>query len=76
MATLQSSTFTVEVNEGSENISRAARRIIFNSDFLKAAKICTGDIVILSSEDMSSTVRFFFTVFLHACLGIIALIPI
>ena len=76
MATLQSSTFTVEVNEGSENISRAARRIIFNSDFLKAAKICTGDIVILSSEDMSSTVRFFFAVFLHACLGIIALIPI
>ena len=57
MAALQSSTFTVELNEGSENISRAARRIIFNSDFLKAAKICTGDIVILSSEDMCSTVR-------------------
>ena len=64
MATLQSNTFTVELNEGSENISRAARRLIFNSDFLKAAKICTGDIVILSNgDDMSSTVRFLFTAF-------------
>jgi len=58
MATLQSNTFTVELNKGSENISRAARRLIFNADVLKAAKVCTGDVVILSNGDMSTTVRF------------------
>ena len=65
MATLQSSTFTVELNKDSENISRAARRLIFNADLLKAAKLYTGDIVILSNGDMSSTVRFLFTKFLY-----------
>ena len=61
MATVESSTFTVELNEGSENITRAARRVIFNSDLLKAAKMSTGDIVILSNGDMTSTVRFLFS---------------
>ena len=75
MATLQSNTFTVELNEGSENILRAARRLIFNSDFLKAAKICTGDIVILSNGGMSSTLAVrICEIPIHCiCLGVIAL---
>lgn len=72
MAALQSSTFTVELNEDSENILRAARRLIFNADYLKAAKLCTGDIVVLSNGDMSSTVRFY-SLNLRAALGDIAL---
>jgi hypothetical protein len=56
-AMAEASTFTVELNEGSEDTSRAARRLILNSDYLKAARLCTGDIVILSNGD----VRFPFT---------------
>ncbi|KAF8187739.1 AAA family ATPase [Pholiota molesta] len=55
MASLMSKTFKIELHEGSENIPRAARRLIFNSDFLKSAKLCTGDIVALSSADNSSS---------------------
>ncbi|KAF8959182.1 P-loop containing nucleoside triphosphate hydrolase protein [Flammula alnicola] len=55
MASIMSKTFKVEVHEGSENIPRAARRLIFNSDFLKTAKLCTGDIVALSSGDNSGS---------------------
>jgi len=46
-------TFTVELNDNSEHIPRAARRVIFNHDFLKAAKLCTGDVVALSSGENS-----------------------
>ncbi|KAF8148250.1 AAA family ATPase [Crassisporium funariophilum] len=53
MATVMSKTFTIELSEGSEIIPRAARRLIFNSDFLKAAKLCTGDIVALTGGDKS-----------------------
>jgi AAA family ATPase len=52
-----SRTFAVQLNEDSEHIPRAARRVIFNSDFLKAAKLCTGDIVALSSDDNSGILR-------------------
>jgi len=48
-----SRTFTVQLNDNSEHIPRAARRVIFNSDFLKAAKLCTGDVVALSSAENS-----------------------
>lgn len=50
-----SKTFKIELHEGAENVPRAARRLIFNSDFLKSAKLCTGDIVALSSGDNSSS---------------------
>ena len=51
--------FTVELNVDSDEntLPRAARRLIFNADFLKAAKLCTGDTVILSSVN-GDTVRF------------------
>lgn len=51
--------FTVELNVDSDENTppRAARRLIFNADFLKAAKLCTGDTVILSSVN-GDTVRF------------------
>ncbi|KDR77600.1 hypothetical protein GALMADRAFT_245748 [Galerina marginata CBS 339.88] len=55
MASVMSKTFKVEVNEGSEYIPRAGRRLIFNADFLKAAKLCTGDVVALSSVDNSGS---------------------
>lgn len=47
MASISSKTFTVESDDTSEESSRAARRVIFHADVLKAAKICTGDIVAL-----------------------------
>lgn len=53
METLQTSTFTVELNQ--DSTSRAARRLIFNSDVLKAAKLYTGDVVILSNGDMTTS---------------------
>ena len=57
-------TVELRLNEGSENLSRASGKLLsIMTDFLKAAKICTGDIVILSNGDMSSTVRFLFTAF-------------
>lgn len=49
-----SRTFTVQLNDNSEHIPRAARRVIFNPDFLKAAKLCTGDVVALSSGENSA----------------------
>lgn len=54
MALLMAKTFKIEVHEGAENIPRAARRLIFNSDFLKAAKLCTGDIVAITGKDAGS----------------------
>ncbi|KAF9473994.1 AAA-domain-containing protein [Pholiota conissans] len=59
MASILSKTFKIELHEGSENIPRAARRLIFNSDFLKAAKLCTGDIVAISSGDNSDSKKEF-----------------
>ncbi|KIM36568.1 hypothetical protein M413DRAFT_449106 [Hebeloma cylindrosporum] len=53
-----SRTFTVQLNDNSEHIPRAARRVIFNPDFLKAAKLCTGDVVALSSEENSAKKKF------------------
>jgi hypothetical protein len=63
---------TVELNKDSENISRAARRLIVNTEFLKAAKLCTGDVVVLSNGDMSRTVRSLFTDFYTANLYLTA----
>ncbi|KAJ3515828.1 hypothetical protein NLJ89_g1506 [Agrocybe chaxingu] len=59
MTAIMSKTFTVKVNEGSENQPRAVRRVIFNSEFLKYAKLCTGDIVALSSGDSSASKKDF-----------------
>ncbi|KAH9480068.1 ATPase family gene 2 protein [Psilocybe cubensis] len=59
MSTLLSKTFNVEVTEGIEYVPRAARRVIFNSDFLKAAKLCTGDIIaICKADDHGSRKKF------------------
>jgi len=46
-----SRSFIVELDESAEDIPRAARRVIFNADFLKVAKLCTGDIIALSGGD-------------------------
>lgn len=60
-----SRTFTVQLNDNSEHIPRAARRVIFNPDFLKAAKLCTGDVVALSSaENSEKKVRINFPILL------------
>lgn len=63
---------TVELNKDSENIWRAARRLILNTETLKAAKLCTGDVVVLSNGDMSRTVRSLFTKFYTANLYLTA----
>ncbi|PPR06044.1 hypothetical protein CVT26_007490 [Gymnopilus dilepis] len=59
MTSLLSKTFKVEVNADSDYAPRAARRVILNSDFLKAAKLCTGDLVALSSVDNSGSTKKF-----------------
>ncbi|KAI3596744.1 ribosome biogenesis factor recycling aaa family atpase [Moniliophthora roreri] len=43
--------FTVAVAELDESSSRAARRVIFNSDVLKGLKLITGDVVAVSRGD-------------------------
>ncbi|TFK38925.1 P-loop containing nucleoside triphosphate hydrolase protein [Crucibulum laeve] len=59
MSTFSTKKFVVEFYEGLENPYRAARRVIFNSDVLKAAKLCTGDIVALSKGDISGSSKEF-----------------
>jgi len=54
MASISSRRFTVDSDDDSGRITRAARRVIFNADFLKSAKLCTGDIVAFSKEDNTS----------------------
>ena len=51
MSTLGAKIFTVESNQNSDDAPRAARRLIFNADILKAFKLCTGDTVTLSSTE-------------------------
>jgi len=51
--TIASKIFTAELNESSEHLPRAARRIVVNSEFLKASKLFTGDLVALSSVETS-----------------------
>ncbi|KAF8875657.1 P-loop containing nucleoside triphosphate hydrolase protein [Infundibulicybe gibba] len=51
MASITSRKFIVEKCDNAETIPRAARRVIFSADFLKATKLCTGDVIALSRED-------------------------
>ena len=43
-----SKTFKITVHDGAENTPRSARRLVFNAEFLKAARLCTGDIIAIS----------------------------
>jgi len=51
---MASRTFTVRLSNSSE--PRAARRVLFNSDVLKAAKLSTGELVALTGEVASDAV--------------------
>ena len=51
---MASKTFTVRLSTSSE--PRAARRVLFNSDILKAAKLSTGELVALSGGVASDAV--------------------
>ncbi|KAF5374178.1 hypothetical protein D9615_008879 [Tricholomella constricta] len=51
MAAILSRKFTVESDDSAGHVARAARRVIFNPDVLKSAKLCTGDIIALSNGD-------------------------
>lgn len=57
MATIASKVFIVELNQGSEHLPRAARRIIVNSEFFKGTKFSAGDLVALSSVETSGQVN-------------------
>ncbi|KAF9490589.1 AAA family ATPase [Pleurotus eryngii] len=48
MASALSQTFTVSLHEGLETVHRAARRVICNTDFLKAAKLSAGDVIAIA----------------------------
>lgn len=51
MFDLSSKHFTVAFNESLDGVPRAARRLLFSADVLKAAKLCAGDVVALSNGD-------------------------
>ena len=53
MAALATRKFTVEVVNESEPISRASRRVIINANILKQANLYAGDVVAISSPDVS-----------------------
>jgi hypothetical protein len=57
MSDFPSKQFTVGFSESLDGVPRAARRLIFNADVLKAAKVCAGDVVALSSRDPPHKVR-------------------
>lgn len=46
-----SKTFKITVHDGAENTPRSARRLVFNAEFLKAARLCTGDIIAISGVE-------------------------
>ncbi|KAF4621779.1 hypothetical protein D9613_012097 [Agrocybe pediades] len=54
MSAILSKTFKVQVTQFSEHIPRASRRVILNSDLLKSARLCTGDIIAIYSADATS----------------------
>ncbi|KAF9014894.1 AAA family ATPase [Cyathus striatus] len=52
MSSIRLKQFVVQLNDDSEfNTHRTARRLIFNSEFLKNAKLATGDIIAVAKED-------------------------
>ncbi|KAG6856285.1 hypothetical protein H0H87_005895 [Tephrocybe sp. NHM501043] len=55
MASISSRTYTVESDDSPGPSSRTPRRLIFHADVLKAAKLCTGDIVALTSSVLVPT---------------------
>ena len=50
MATLASKTFTVDISDATEPISRTSRRIIINADILKQTKVYAGDVIAITSS--------------------------
>jgi len=72
MVSLTSQTFKVEVNADSDYAPRAARRVILNSDDLKAAKLCTGDVVALSSVDNSGSTKVGFNCLHYPCATLVS----
>lgn len=51
MSVFSSKKFVTQLTDSYESIPRAARRIIINADVVKAAKLCAGDVIALSSSD-------------------------
>lgn len=51
MTSLSSKRFVVKVADSSESTARTSRRLIVNADIVKAAKLCTGDVIVLSDYD-------------------------
>jgi AAA family ATPase len=51
MSLLSSKRFVVKVADSSEETARTSRRLIVNADIVKAAKLCTGDVIALSDYD-------------------------
>lgn len=56
MSPLASKKFVIALSDSSESsLPRASRRIIINADVAKAAKLCAGDVVALSSSGRSNS---------------------
>ena len=51
MSSLLSQKFVVRLADSSESIPRASRRLIINTNIVKAAKLCAGDVIALSAYD-------------------------
>jgi AAA family ATPase len=57
MSLLSSKRFVVKVADSSEETARTSRRLIVNADIVKAAKLCTGDVIGLSDCDNVKDVK-------------------
>ncbi|KAF9465782.1 P-loop containing nucleoside triphosphate hydrolase protein [Collybia nuda] len=54
MTSITSRRFVVESDYAAEYPTRAARRLVFNADVLRSTKLSTGDVVVITSGDMST----------------------
>ncbi|KAK0244621.1 AAA family ATPase [Armillaria nabsnona] len=59
MASIASKTFRIELSDTQDYVYHAVRRVILHPEVLKTVKLCTGDVVALSSGDTLDIVKDF-----------------
>lgn len=57
MASIASKTFRIELSDTQDYAYHAVRRVILHPEVLKTVKLCTGDVVALSSGDTLDIVK-------------------
>ncbi|RPD56727.1 AAA family ATPase [Lentinus tigrinus ALCF2SS1-7] len=56
MATLTSRTFTVDITDANEPVSRTSRRILISADILKQSKVYAGDAIAITSSQLPKVI--------------------